>query len=122
MLVPGQPQRLIAAEVLAVGIALARWLTVTRLAIGSLRRIVTENRHYFVRHLISLQAAILPYFVGGTLLLAGRQSGMYWDCRGDHRIAVRGIVRGVGAFGRDQPMTARVVIRDSFSGYRSEKR
>jgi hypothetical protein len=76
MLVPGQPLRLIAAEVLAVGTAL--WLTVTRLAIGSLRRSVTENRHYFVRHLISLQAAVLPYFVGGSLLLAGSQSGLYW--------------------------------------------
>jgi hypothetical protein len=76
MLVPGQPLRLIAAEVLAVGTAL--WLTVTRLAIGSLRRSVAENRHYFVRHLISLQAAVLPYFVGGSLLLAGSQSGLYW--------------------------------------------
>jgi hypothetical protein len=76
MLVPGQPLRLIAAEVLAVGIVL--WLTVTRLAIGSLRRSVAENRHYFVRHLISLQAAVLPYFVGGSLLLAGSQSGLYW--------------------------------------------
>jgi modulator of FtsH protease len=76
MLVPGQPVRLIAAEVLVVSITL--WLTVTRLAIGSLRRIVAENRHYFVRHLISVQAAVLPYFVGGGLLLAGSQSGMYW--------------------------------------------
>src|ERR1700728_4466708 len=29
------------------------------------------------------------------------------DCRGDHRIAFRCLVRGVGAFGRDQPMTTR---------------
>jgi hypothetical protein len=76
MLVPGQAPKLFAVEVLVVGVAL--WLSVTRLAIGSLRRAVTENRHYFIWHLLSLQAAILPYFAGGGLLLAGNQSGMYW--------------------------------------------
>jgi hypothetical protein len=76
MLVPGQPPKLIAAEVLAVSVVL--WLTVTRLAIGSLRRSVAENRHYFVRHLLSLEAAVAPYFVGGGLLLAGNENGMYW--------------------------------------------
>jgi hypothetical protein len=76
MLVPGQAPKLFAVEVLVVGVAL--WLSVTRLAIGSLRRAATENRHYFIWHLLSLQAAILPYFAGGSLLLAGNQSGMYW--------------------------------------------
>jgi hypothetical protein len=76
MLVPEQPPRLIAVEVLVAGVVL--WLTVTRLAIGSLRRSVAENRHYFIRHLLSLQVAVLPYFIGGGLLLAGYQNGMYW--------------------------------------------
>jgi modulator of FtsH protease len=76
MLVPGQPPRLIAAEVPVVSLAL--WLTVTRLAVRSLRRSMAENRHYFVRHLLSLQASVLPYLVGGGLLLAGSQSGLDW--------------------------------------------
>jgi modulator of FtsH protease len=76
MLVPGQPLRLIGVEVLALSIAL--WLAATRLAVNSLRRSAAENRHYFIWHLGSLQAAVLPYIVGGGLLLAGSQNGLYW--------------------------------------------
>jgi hypothetical protein len=76
ILVPGQTLRLVGIEVLAISIAL--WLNATRLAVGSLRRSIPENRHYFVWHLASVQASVLPYLAGGGLLLAGSQSGVYW--------------------------------------------
>jgi hypothetical protein len=76
MLIPGQPMRLVAAEVLVL--AAAVWVTVTHLAVVSLRQSTGETRHYFIRHLAVTQASVLPYFVGGGLLLGGMQNGLYW--------------------------------------------
>jgi modulator of FtsH protease len=76
MLVPGQPPRLVAAEVMVVGTAL--WIVETFLTLGSWRRSGSEVRHYFVRNFFAFQAAVIPYLVGGGLLLAGVHSGLYW--------------------------------------------
>jgi hypothetical protein len=80
MLFPGQPAKIIGAEVLAVGLVL--WAGVTRLAVKSIRQTSSELRHYFIRHLFAFQAAVVPYLIGGVLLLAGVQSGLYWVAAG----------------------------------------
>ena len=53
-------------------------MTVTKLAITSLWRTGSEFRGYFVRHFFLFQAAVVPYLVGGVLLLEGVERGMYW--------------------------------------------
>jgi hypothetical protein len=76
MLVPAQPLAIVGAEVLAVGLVL--WILVTWLAAVALRRSTADLRHYFIRHLILLQIAVVPYLVGAGLLLAEAQVGLYW--------------------------------------------
>jgi hypothetical protein len=76
MLVPDQPLPAIGLEILVVGLAL--WGMVSSLDIGAIRRSQAEYRRYFVRHFFMFQLAVIPYLVGGVLVLAAANSGLYW--------------------------------------------
>jgi modulator of FtsH protease len=76
MLLPGQPNLVLGIESLVVGVALWLLLTVqsTRIARGGL---ITREQH-FASNVVLLNLAVLPYLVGGVLLVLGWPSGLYW--------------------------------------------
>ena len=76
MLVPEQPPIAIGLEILCVGLAL--WGMISRLDIIAIRRSTAEYRRYFVRHFFMFQLAVIPYLVGGVMVLAGVNGGLYW--------------------------------------------
>ena len=76
MLMPDQPRAAIGLEILLAGLAL--WVTVSCLDVVAIRRSSREYRGYFVRHLFMFQAAMIPYLVGGGVVLAGAEGGLYW--------------------------------------------
>ena len=76
MLVPEQPRTAFGLEILLAGLAL--WGMITRLDVVAIRRSETEYRRYFVRHFFLFQMAVIPYLVGGVLVLAGVRGGLYW--------------------------------------------
>jgi hypothetical protein len=76
MLVPEQPTIAIGLEILLAGLAL--WGMISRLDIMAIRRSTADYRRYFVRHFFMFQLAVIPYLVGGVLVLAGLHGGLYW--------------------------------------------
>jgi hypothetical protein len=76
MLVPEQPPTALGLEILLAGLAL--WGMITRLDLVAIRRSEAEYRRYFVRHFFMFQMAVIPYLVGGVLVLAGASGGLYW--------------------------------------------
>jgi hypothetical protein len=76
MLLPGQSGAQAGAEALAIGLLL--WSVVTRLDISAWRRSETQYRHHFVRNFFLYQTAVIPYLIGGVILLTGGSSGLYW--------------------------------------------
>jgi hypothetical protein len=76
MLVPEQPRTAFGLEILLAGLAL--WGMITRLDVVAIRRSTAEYRRYFVRHFFMFQMAVIPYLVGGVLVLAGASGGLYW--------------------------------------------
>jgi modulator of FtsH protease len=76
MLVPGQPVLLLAIETLGVGLLL--WLPATIRNAGVVRTVETRNRRHFVQNIILLQLAVIPYVIGGLILLGGSLAGLYW--------------------------------------------
>jgi hypothetical protein len=75
-LLPRQSSAVAGAEILAVG--LATWFAGSRLDLASVRQSNAELRHHFIRHSILFQIAVVPYLLGGILVLAGWLSGFYW--------------------------------------------
>src|ERR1700683_5678897 len=75
MLVPDQPPTASGLEILVIGLAL--WGMVSRLDVGAIRRSTAEYRRYFVRHFFMFQVAVIPYLVGGVVVLAGGDGGLY---------------------------------------------
>jgi hypothetical protein len=76
MLLPGQPRTLMGAEILIVGLAI--WGLITRLGVIAIRRSTADFRRYFIRHFVLFQTAVIPYPVGGVVVLAGMHGGLYW--------------------------------------------
>jgi hypothetical protein len=76
LLLPEQPPGLVGTEVLIIGSVL--WLAGTRLDIASLRKSAIEHRRHFVQHSIMFQVSVIPYVIGGIVVLTGRHGGLYW--------------------------------------------
>ena len=76
MLLPGQSIAIAGVEILAATLLL--WGAVTRLDIAALRRSEPMHRHYFVRHFLSFQVAVIPYLIGSVVLLTKGSVGLYW--------------------------------------------
>ena len=76
MLVPDQPRVAVGLEIFLVGLVL--WGAVSCLDVVAIRRSTAEYRGYFVRHFFMFQAAMIPYLVGGGLVLADIPGGLYW--------------------------------------------
>jgi modulator of FtsH protease len=80
MLMPGQSLTLLGIEVAAVGFIL--FVVGTGMEVNALRRVTLQNRNAFIANLIVLELGVLPYVLGGVLLLLGDASGFYWIATG----------------------------------------
>ena len=80
MLIPEQSLTTLGIEIVALGtifVAIA-----TTLEVVALLKVTLQNRRAFIANLILLELGLLPYIVGGLLLIAGSTSGFYWIAAG----------------------------------------
>lgn len=76
MLMPGQSLRVLGTEVLATGIGF--WALSTRIELQALLNVKLQNRAGFIGNFILLEVGVVPYIVGGLLILFGDAKGFYW--------------------------------------------
>ncbi|HEY7068086.1 MAG TPA: hypothetical protein VII06_41935 [Chloroflexota bacterium] len=76
MLVPRQPLPLLGGEVLVLG--LANWLLMTRLHLQARQVVAPSLRQSFAARVASVQAACVPFIVGGIILTFQSEAGYYW--------------------------------------------
>ena len=83
LLVPGQGETLVGAEVLAVGLAAWGWVgAIQSLRLRGWRTMGPELRRAFVVRAALAQAATLPFMAAGVTVLAGGLWGLYWLAAG----------------------------------------
>ena len=76
LLVPGQSQKAIGAEVLVIGIC--AWLVIAWIDIGVWRKAEPPWRH-LIPYLIAMnQFALIPYIIAGVTILLSGLGGLYW--------------------------------------------
>jgi hypothetical protein len=73
-LVPGQSRLVFGCEVVAASTVV--WGASVRTQVRAYRHV--EARQWLRARVLWAQAATLPFIVGGTLLIAGHDSGLYW--------------------------------------------
>jgi hypothetical protein len=76
ILIPGQSTELIGLEVLVAG--LAGTAVAASIEIRMLRGTPLQDRGTYIGNMIFLGSALLPYIVGGALMLNGSLAGLYW--------------------------------------------
>jgi len=74
-LVPGQSTQDVGVEILVIGAGV--WVFSTWLDVGNLRHMSKEVRKYWVQNAVLGQAALLPYIIGGVIILAAGAVGIY---------------------------------------------
>lgn len=80
MLIPEQSLRLLGIEVATIGFIFA--LAATIMEAIALLKVELQNRRAFVANLVLLELGLVPYVVGGLLLVVGATSGFYWIAAG----------------------------------------
>ena len=80
MLLPDQPPKIAGLELLVAGLLV--WAIGTRLDVLSVRKSEAQYRRHFLLHSILFQVAVVPYMVGGILLVIGWSGAMYWVAAG----------------------------------------
>ena len=76
ILIPGQSTELIGFEILAAG--LLATVLAAAIEVRTLRSTPLQNRRKFIGNMIFLGFALVPYVVGGALMLGGSLVGLYW--------------------------------------------
>ena len=80
MLMPGQSLNALGIEIASVGVLL--FLVGSGMEVYALRKVSLQNRPAFIVNLALLELGILPFIVGGVLLLLGMEGGFYWIAAG----------------------------------------
>ncbi len=80
MLMPGQSLNALGIEIVAVGVLL--FLVGSGMEVYALRKVSLQNRPAFIVNLVLLELGILPFIIGGVLLLLGMEGGFYWIAAG----------------------------------------
>jgi len=80
MLMPGQSTTTLGIEIAAVGLFFVA--VDTAMEGSALRKVRIQNRDTFIANLILLELGLVPYVVGGVLLVVGATSGFYWIAAG----------------------------------------
>jgi hypothetical protein len=76
ILIPGQPSRLVGIEVLVLGLVML--VVGTRMEIRMLRGPGLKGRSTYLANFVLLEFGLVPYVVGGALLMAGDANGLHW--------------------------------------------
>jgi modulator of FtsH protease len=76
LLVPGQSQLLMGAEVLLIGLIV--WMTIVLLQLRNLRHLQPPQRRTFPVRLLIGQLATLPFVLAGVVVLTQGETGFYW--------------------------------------------
>jgi hypothetical protein len=76
VLIPGQSLPTLAMEILACGAPVT--IICTTLEIKTLRKVEAQDRPLFLRNLFMLELGVLPYVIGGGLMLLGDAIGLYF--------------------------------------------
>jgi hypothetical protein len=76
ILIPGQSTELMGFEILATG--LLATAVATLIEVRTLRSTPLQNQGKFISNMIFLGFALVPYVVGGALMLGGSLKGLYW--------------------------------------------
>jgi hypothetical protein len=74
-MVPGQPRNLLGAEIAVLAIAI--WLTTSRLDLKAYRRIEDIYKKVYFRNFIFLQFSILPFLIAGLFMIFGSARAFY---------------------------------------------
>ena len=75
-LVPGQSYISLGWEIIPISIMV--WVTLLIMDIAILRNKQNQFKRLYFFNFLFNQAAILPYFIGGAVLMAIGEAGMYW--------------------------------------------
>jgi hypothetical protein len=76
LLVPGQPLTALGSEIVLVGTFC--WVAVLRIDLEIIRDKKNQYRtQYFVNMALN-QIALIPYFIGGIVILVSGEKGFYW--------------------------------------------
>jgi modulator of FtsH protease len=79
-LIPEQPIRVLALELLAIGAVL--WAAQLTLQIRSIRANPDHPRSWYVSRMVLSQLATLPFCIAGLSILIGFPGGLYWIAPG----------------------------------------
>jgi hypothetical protein len=80
MLMPRQSLVVLGAEIAVIGLVFVACGTAVEAY--ALRKVTLQNRGAFVLNLVLLEFGIVPYVLGGILILLGAASGFYWVAAG----------------------------------------
>jgi modulator of FtsH protease len=80
VLIPYQPLSALGSEILCTGIAFA--IFGGAVEVHTLRHLPLQNKTMFVGNMLFLAAALLPYLIGGVLMVTGDVKGLYWVAAG----------------------------------------
>lgn len=75
-LVPGQSNNVPGIEDLLLGVIV--WIVISKIDITAFRKKEKQHKRYYLMHMVFNQIAILPYFIGGIVILSASSAGMYW--------------------------------------------
>ena len=75
LLVPGQPGWLLGSELILLGGIV--WFFTLKIDINIFKNTAPAYRGQFLFNMILTQLAVLPYLIGGTVLLGGHPNGLY---------------------------------------------
>jgi hypothetical protein len=76
VLIPGQSVELIGIEILITG--LIATAAATLIEVHTLQTMPLRNAGMFYVNMIFICLVLVPFIVGGTVLLGGRLAGLYW--------------------------------------------
>ena len=74
-LIPGQPKAVLGGEISIIAIAI--WLTTSRLDLKAYHRIEDLYKKLYFRNFFFLQFSILPFLIAGILLVCGSENAFY---------------------------------------------
>jgi len=80
MLMPGQSLTALGIEIAAVRVLL--FLVGSGMEVYALHKVNLQSREAFIINLVLLEFGIIPFIVGGLLLLFGMERGFYWIVAG----------------------------------------
>ncbi|MEO8668836.1 MAG: hypothetical protein ABI399_09985 [Bauldia sp.] len=80
VLIPGQELVSVGSEILSTAIGFA--ILSTAVDVYTLRRLPVHNKATFIGNALFLAVAVVPYMVGGVMLIGGNIGGLYWVCAG----------------------------------------